>query len=72
MKMLKILSRCRREIRNSENQAMLDVAYRYYRLFFNLLVRKGAPEWFLARIDYHVTTDYKKTQRKWQQIQRKH
>jgi hypothetical protein len=60
MKLIKILSRCRREIKGSTSPEMLRVALRYYRLFFEKLVRIGAPHWFLQRIDKHVMDDYRR------------
>lgn len=59
----RIAVRCLREIRYSTSPEMLSIAYKYYRLFFNLLLRLHVKEDVIKHIDKIVIGLYKRKER---------
>lgn len=59
-----IAKRCLRELRGSTSLPMLAVAYRYYRLYYEMMIRKRVPVNVISKIDTYVLKVYKNKKRK--------
>lgn len=59
-----IARRCLRELRSSKSLPMLAVAYRYYRLFYEMMIRKRVSVDVISKIDTYVLKVYKNKKRK--------
>jgi len=59
-----IAKRCLREIRGSTSLPMLAVSYRYYRLFYETMIKKRVSVDVISRIDAYVLKVYKNKKRK--------
>lgn len=58
-----IATRCIREIKGSTSSKMLSIAYRYYRLFYDYMVRKRVQAKIISTIDEIVIKAYKRKKR---------
>lgn len=66
MNIFKIAHRCIREIRNSSSKAQLVTAYRYYRLFYELMIRKGTGHKIISKIDNYILKIYRHKRNKFE------
>lgn len=63
MELHDISMRCYREVNASKTLPMLQVAYKYYQMFYNLLVRKHVEHKIITQIDQTMIKAYRRKER---------